>query len=98
MALYMDNLVIHKMNEIKEIYNNEDIVPIYSPVYSPDYNPIEFFFSMLKNQVKRIRLKDMMKNKQRSYYEIIPEAMQNNKVNEINKCIQHVKNLLGIKN
>lgn len=54
--LYMDNLSVHKTEEVSrqmELYNIE---PIFSPAYSPDYNPIEYMFSKLKGIVRRMRL------------------------------------------
>ena len=58
--LYMDNLKVHKTNDVKALMEKYKITPVYSPIYSPDYNPIEYCFSKLKCIVKKMRLHDML--------------------------------------
>jgi len=75
MALYMDNLRVHKRKDVMELYEKLDITPIFAPPYSPWYNLIEFVFSMLKRIVKKWRVQDMLKRKQRTYDELVPKAI-----------------------
>ena len=51
-CLYLDNLTVHKSNDIKERMDELGIAYIYSPIYSPDYNPVEYVFSMAKAEIK----------------------------------------------
>ncbi len=48
-CIYMDNLAVHRSNEVKERLDELSIPYIFSPPYSPDYNPIESVFSIFKS-------------------------------------------------
>ena len=69
--LYMDNLNVHKANASKAEMEELDIFPMWAPIYSPDYNPIEMMFSKLKGIVKRMRLKDMLKEEGKTFPELL---------------------------
>ena len=56
LALYMDNLVVHKTNNLKDLYTKLNIKALYNIPYSPDTNPIEACFSVVKSHFKRSRL------------------------------------------
>ena len=71
----MDNLQVHKNPEVRRAMEIANISPVWAPKYSPDFNPIETIFAWLKLKVKKMRLKDMMNNRQRSYYELVPIAV-----------------------
>ena len=45
LAIYMDNLTIHKMNIVKYVYERLNIMPILNIPYCPEFNPIESVFS-----------------------------------------------------
>ena len=47
LALFMDNLPVHKSNIVKPLYDTLNIMPIYNVAYSPELNPIEAVFSKL---------------------------------------------------
>ena len=57
----MDNLAVHRSNEVKERMEELSIPFIFSPPYSPDYNPIESVFSMFKRELKKRRLTAILK-------------------------------------
>jgi transposase len=61
-AIYADNLMVHKCNDAMALYRELDILMIWAPAYSPEYNPIEYIFSKLKGASKKMRLNDMMKD------------------------------------
>ena len=63
MVIYMDNLRVHMTKAVRETYEKLNIKPIFAPFYSPEYNPIEFVFSILKQKVKKMRLKDMLEKR-----------------------------------
>ena len=44
-ALFLDNLVVHKMKTVKAKYEQYNIYPIFNIPASPDMNPIESTFS-----------------------------------------------------
>ena len=73
--LYMDNLQVHKQADVRRAMEIANITPIFAPTYSPQLNPIETVFSWLKYKVKKMRLKDMLQNRQRDYYTLVPIAV-----------------------
>ena len=48
LALFMDQLNVHKSNVVKEVYGKHKIIPIFNVAYSPQFNPIEAIFSKVK--------------------------------------------------
>lgn len=59
-ALFMDNLMVHKSREVKEWYSKLNIKPIYNVSYSPEFNPIEAVFSKVKARFAEQRLNDLV--------------------------------------
>ena len=59
----MDNLAVHRSNEIKWRLDELSIPFIFDPPYSPDYNPIESVFLIFKREMKAKRLKDIVNGK-----------------------------------
>jgi hypothetical protein len=51
--IVMDNAPIHTTNQIDEMIVARGYRGIYLPPYSPELNPIEQFWSIVKNKVKR---------------------------------------------
>ena len=47
-ALFMDNLAVHRSKDVKPLYKELNITPIYNIGYSPEFNPIEAVFSRVK--------------------------------------------------
>ena len=58
-CILMDNLSVHRSNDIMERLDELSIEYVFSPPYSPDFNPIESVFSIYKNKIKRWRLKSI---------------------------------------
>ena len=96
LAIYMDNLQVHYAKEVKEAYEELNIIPIYGPAYSPEYNPIEMVFNMLKQPVKKWRLEDMLKRRKRTYKDLVPLAVRHCTIDKVNKCIDKVLGRFGI--
>ena len=59
LAIFMDNLSVHKTLVTQKAYENLDIKPIFNLPYSPDYNPIESVFSLVKRIFNRKRLEQL---------------------------------------
>jgi transposase len=55
-ALFMDQLSVHRGKLVKPWYEKLDIVPIFNVGYSPEFNPIEACFSQVKRVYNRGRL------------------------------------------
>lgn len=52
----MDNVTIHTSKDIERYITSCDYGCIYLPPYSPELNPIEQFWSVVKNKLKREKL------------------------------------------
>jgi len=57
----MDNLSVHKTNLSKELFKVLKISPIFNIPYSPQFNGIESYFSLLKNEYKKLLLERVMR-------------------------------------
>ena len=55
-ALFMDQLAVHKSREVRPWYEKLDITPVYNVAYSPEFNPIEAAFSKVKRIFNQRRL------------------------------------------
>jgi putative transposase len=51
----MDNASIHKSLKIRKLIESAGCFLIYLPPYSPDFNPIENYWAVMKNHIKKIR-------------------------------------------
>ena len=56
LALFMDNLSVHKTERIRALYKSLNIKPLFNIPYSPEFNPAEACFSIVKNHFKKKRL------------------------------------------
>ena len=61
LALFCDQLAIHRMIEVKEEYRKLDIKLILNVGYSPQFNPIEAVFSKVKSIFNRARLNALVR-------------------------------------
>ena len=59
-ALFFDNLWVHKTTEARALMSKLDITPIYNVAYSPEFNPIEAVFSKVKRQFSCQRLHNLV--------------------------------------
>ena len=48
LAIFMDNLNVHKTKRVNDLMTNLEIYPIFSVPYSPQYNGIESYWFLLK--------------------------------------------------
>ena len=53
--LYMDNLSVHRMIVVRNLYRQLGITPVYNISYSPDLNPIEHIWAQLKAIGRKLR-------------------------------------------
>lgn len=52
-VVVMDNLTVHHVDALTDLFRSSGIVLLYLPPYSPDRNPIEELFSYIKNYLRR---------------------------------------------
>ena len=55
-ALLMDQLPVHRSNEVRAVCEELDLARIFNVSYSPEFNPIEGVFSQVKRTYCRERL------------------------------------------
>jgi transposase len=56
--IVMDNAPIHTSQEISAMVADRGYRSVYLPPYSPELNPIEKFWTIVKNKVKRSQFND----------------------------------------
>ena len=56
LALFMDQLAVHKSESVRAAYPGLDIKPVFNVGYSPEFNPIEAVFSKVKARFSSRRL------------------------------------------
>ena len=61
LALFIDNLMVHKAEAVNKVYAELEMTPIFNVPYSPQFNGIESYFSLLKNEYKKLLLKYLVK-------------------------------------
>ena len=75
-TVIMDNASIHKSKKVEKLIEKAGCVLKFLPPYSPDFNPIENYWAVMKNNVKKIRHKyddildaidETLKNTKRSF-------------------------------
>ena len=57
--IVMDNTSIHSPGSIDPIIKERGHIPLYLPPYSPELNPMEMFWKVLMDRVKRGKLSDV---------------------------------------
>ncbi len=49
----MDNLSVHHVREVLDLFNQAGILVLFLPPYSPDLNPMEEAFSYIKSYLRK---------------------------------------------
>ena len=93
-AIFMDNLSVHTSDKAKEAMRSHGFRWIYNVPYSPEYNPIEFVFSQVKTNFRKLRAKKFMGLTNESHEALIAKAFHQIKKGNVVKCIDHVNKLL----
>ena len=55
-ALFVDNLSVHRSRIIQERMEELSIPCIFNAAYSPNFNPIENVFALAKRNYKKLRM------------------------------------------
>ena len=63
LALFLDQLSVHKTKKVRELMQSLNINPIFNVGYSPEFNPIESVFSKVKFLFARTRLSNLVNKK-----------------------------------
>ena len=94
----MDNLSLHKSNEVRERMDELGFLYCWTPVYSPRYNGVEEVINIGKQKIKKERLEALLKDRQIDITELIMKSFENINFMSISKCISRSLSLLTINN
>ena len=61
--LMMDNLSLHRSNEVRERMDELGFLYCWTPVYSPQYNGVEEVINIGKQKIKKERLEALLKDR-----------------------------------
>jgi len=70
-CIVMDNLAVHRCNEVVDRLDELGLEYVFTPAYSPDFNPIESVFAIFKNRFKRMRIHAIQHGLEVRYHEQI---------------------------
>ena len=94
LALFMDNLWFHKTNDMKKVFQQYDIFPLYNIPYSPETAPIEACFSVVKCRYKRMRLQCLVNDQPFDAEQHIHEAFDLVTGKHVANCVAHSMRIL----
>ena len=94
LALFMDNLTVHKAKQVVEVMEKLNIEPIWNAVYSLQFNPIEMSFYKLKLLYKKDRLERLTKKKPLPMDSMIRRAFSKVTKENISNYVEHCYRLL----
>lgn len=89
LAIYMDNLSIHKTDSTMAAYRYLNIQPLFNLAYSPEYNPIELVFSQVKHNFKQARLQKLANGEAFDVVAAVEDAFHDVPAAKIDACIRH---------
>ena len=94
--LMMDNLKLHKSNDIKTRMNDLGFLYSYTPIYSPQYNGVEEVISMAKRLIKNSRLDLILTGQKEDLNKMILGHFNNLEPHYVAKCVARSLKLLQI--
>ena len=93
-ALFMDNLSVHRSLLVREHMDALKIKYVFNAPYSPDYNPIEFVFHMLKTEYRKLRIQKILNGTNLILRTLISKSILKLDFQKIKNCIHHSRRLL----
>ena len=94
LALYLDQLQVHKSVDVKPWWDNLNIKPIFNVAYSPEFNPIEAVFSKIKSHFRRARLNCLVNKIGFNVDRTIQDAFGSVSREHCERCIHKSEHLL----
>lgn len=89
LAVFMDNMTVHRSRLAWEKYKALNIEPIFNVPYSPQFNGIESVFSMVKADYKRRLLRQILDRDTQRRMTLISQVIQSLDPEKIRRCVQH---------
>ena len=88
LALYMDQLSVHKSKDVRPSYERLDVTPIFNVSYSPQFNAIESAFSKVKRIFNERRLHHLVNKKDFDVKKEIRDAFKMVTVDHCAACVR----------
>ena len=92
-AIFMDNLRVHKTQEVAEACKKVGAKVIFNVPYSPDFNGIEAYFSQVKGEYKKLILQKLVKGIKPDVINDIHQSMKSVPKDKVQACV-----MFGLKN
>ena len=93
-ALFMDNLSVHRSKKSKAKMEELNIRWVFNLPYQCELNPIELVFSKVKQKFKTQRAESLVRGKRPNIHTLIMRSVKCLKKEEIGNCIVHAQRLL----
>ena len=75
-CIFIDNLSSHTSERAKTVMRDHGLRFVYNVPYEPQYNPIEYVFSQIKRNFKKLRAQKFMGLIQDSHEAILAKAVK----------------------
>jgi transposase len=86
-TVIMDNVAFHRSKIVRAAAERKNISLVYIPPYSPWYNPVEYAFSIIKQNYRKLRLRHG------TVAEHIEESLQSLTAEKSSRFYDHARNL-----
>jgi hypothetical protein len=88
-AMFLDNLSVHKTNEVIEVYKRLGITTVFNVPYSPQFNGIESYFSLVKGVYKKLLMKEMLKGNRVTTGPLIKRSIEQVEDQKVMNCVRN---------
>jgi transposase len=95
-AVFMDQLAVHRSNIVKEEMERLDFTAIFNTSYSPEHNPIEHVFSIVKNHFSRVKSNAIVNQSKVPTDQLIAESFNNVQKQQVVNCVDHCLKVLKV--
>jgi transposase len=92
-TIFIDNASIHTSKKAKELYKKNNMHIIFNAPYHSEFNPIEYVFSMLRNEINR-NPNDSIEKIKLTIDNFITKIKRDTLKNIFNNCINKIDKFL----
>jgi transposase len=93
MSIFLDNASIHTCNSSKDLYKKNNMHIIFNAPYHSEFNPIEYIFSMLRNEINRNQ-NNTINEIEKTINKFMTEIKEESISNIYNNCIKKIKTFI----
>jgi hypothetical protein len=95
-ALFMDNLSVHRCARSLTEMSRLGFVAIFNTAYSPQHNPIEMIFSKVKHHFKALKTNAIVNKVSLNTEELIKKSFATVSRQDVSNCIRHSLSVLAL--